>query len=111
MITPKSLTGIILTPVGATTYYTCPVNTKAIGTKLTLLNYSAGAETITPYLVESGGTAGNSNMIEKTKTIGTGETIDLSSIVNHVMLPGDTLQIACSTVSTVSMKFSYYEVT
>lgn len=62
-LTPKVLyTGGALTNVAAA-LYTCPPNTRAMITTATFLNTNVAAQTLTVYIVRSGGAAGTNNTI------------------------------------------------
>ena len=75
-------------------------------TAMYLCNYSASDRTATIYLVISGGSAGNSNMIYKEIPIAAGDTyiIDTERLV---LGNGDTIQALASSSTSITMTVSY----
>ena len=94
----------------AATYYTSPSNTTTIIKKLTVTNTSAGAVTVTIYLVASGGSAGAANTVTSAKSIAPGATYEAYECENHVLAPGDTLQALASSGASLTLKGSGIQV-
>lgn len=92
------------------TYYTAPVATRTRIDALAVTNTDASAQTISIWLVPSGGTAGDDNIIAKAKSIGAGETVRITAAVNQVLLAGGTLQAQGSIGSKLSIHASGVEV-
>jgi hypothetical protein len=90
----------------AASYYTSPANTTTIVKKCTVTNTSAGALTVTIYLVPSGGSAGATNTVTSAKSIAAGATYEAYECENHVLLAGDTLQALASAASSLTLKAS-----
>ena len=83
----------------------------AIIDKFTATNYSATAATISVNLVTSGGTAGNNDLIVKTKTLQAGETYTFPELVGHVLRPGGFISTLAGTASAINIRVSGREVT
>lgn len=88
-----------------TTYYTCPANTKVVLTNFHAYNPSAGAETLTVWIVDSGDTA--DDVSEKYKTsIATDTPVTLSDLHGVVLEAGDFIAASCSTATTINIRVS-----
>ena len=93
-----------------TTQYTA-TNVTTIIDKFTATNYSASAATISVNLVTSAGSAGNVNLITKTKTLQPAEVYTFPEIVGQVLNPGDFISTIAGTASAINMRVSGREVT
>jgi hypothetical protein len=93
-----------------TTQYTA-VNVTTIIDKFTATNYSASAATISVNLVTTAGSAGNSNLITKTKTLQPSEVYTFPELVGQVLNPGDFISTIAGTASAINMRVSGREVT
>jgi hypothetical protein len=96
---------------GAVAYYTAPANTRCVVKRLTLTNTSAGAVTVTLHLVASGGAAGDTNTITKTRTLAAAETWDCASAEGHVIEAGGTVQALASAATSITIVGSGVEIT
>jgi hypothetical protein len=83
----------------------------AIIDKFTATNYSSTAATISVNLVTSGGTAGNNDLIVKTKTLQAGETYTFPELVGHVLRPSGFISTLAGTASAINIRVSGREVT
>lgn len=83
----------------------------AIIDKFTATNYSALAATISVNLVNPGGTAGNDDLIVKTKTLQASETYTFPELVGHVLRPGGFISTLAGTASAINIRVSGREVT
>ena len=83
----------------------------AIIDKFTATNYSGTAATISVNLVTSGGTAGNNDLIVKTKTLQASETYTFPELVGHVLRPGGFISTIAGTASAINIRVSGREVT
>jgi vancomycin resistance protein YoaR len=92
-----------------TTQYTA-TNVSALIDKFTATNYSGTAATLSVNIVTSGDTAGNSNLVVKTKSIQPGETYSFPELVGHVLLPGGFISTIAGTASAVNIRVSGREV-
>ena len=93
-----------------TTQYTAN-NVTAIIDKFTATNYSASAATISVNLVTTAGSAGNLNLITKTKTLQPSEVYTFPELVGQVLNPGDFISTIAGTASAINMRVSGREVT
>ena len=93
-----------------TTQYTASGVT-AIIDKFTATNYDTAARTLSVNLVTSGDTAGNQNLIVKTKTLQAGETYTFPEIVGQVLASGGFISTIASAATTINIRASGREVT
>jgi len=93
-----------------TTQYTSS-NVTTIIDKFTATNYSATAATISVNLVTTAGSAGNINLITKTKTLQPSEVYTFPELVGQVLNPGDFISTIAGTASAINMRVSGREVT
>ena len=93
-----------------TTQYTANGVTTIID-KFTATNYSATAATISVNLVTVSGSAGNTNLITKTKTLQPAEVYTFPELVGQVLNPGDFISTIAGTASAINMRVSGREVT
>ena len=93
-----------------TTQYTATGVTTIID-KFTATNYSANAATISVNLVTSLDTAGNQNLIVKTKTLQATESYTFPELVGHVLAPGGSISTIAGTASAINIRASGREVT
>ncbi len=94
-----------------TTQYTAATGVTTIIDSFTATNYSATAATISVNLVTTAGSAGNNNLITKTKTLQPSETYGFPEIVRQVLNPGDFISTISGTASAINMRVSGREVT
>jgi hypothetical protein len=83
----------------------------AIIDKFTATNYSGGAATISVNLVTVSGSAGNSNLITKTKTLQASEVYTFPELVGQVLGVGDFISTIAGTATAINMRVSGREVT
>jgi hypothetical protein len=93
-----------------TTQYTANGVTTIID-KFTATNYSGSAATISVNLVTVAGSAGNSNLITKTKTLQPSEVYTFPELVGQVLNSGDFISTIAGTASAINMRVSGREVT
>ena len=93
-----------------TTQYTA-TNVTTIINKFTATNYNTSAATISVNLVTSAGSAGNSNLITKTKTLQPAEVYTFPELVGQVLGNGDFISTIAGTASAINMRVSGREVT
>ena len=93
-----------------TTQYTA-TGVTAIIDKFTATNYSASAATISVNLVTVAGSAGNTNLITKTKTLQASEVYTFPELVGQVLGAGDFISTIADTASAINMRVSGREVT
>ena len=93
-----------------TTQYTATGVTALID-KFTATNYSASAATISVNLVTSADTAGNQNLIVKTKTLQAGETYTFPELVGSALAPSGFISTIAGTASAINIRANGREVT
>jgi hypothetical protein len=93
-----------------TTQYTATGVTTIID-KFTATNYNTAAATISVNLVTLAGSAGNNNLITKTKTLQPAEVYTFPELVGQVLNPGDFISTIAGTASSINMRVSGREVT
>lgn len=91
------------------TQYTA-TGVRTIIDKLTATNYSGGAVTISVNLVTLADTAGNQNLIVKTKTLAAGETYTFPEIVGHILAAGDFISTIASAATSIAIRASGREI-
>jgi hypothetical protein len=92
----------------ATQYTAVGVNT--IIDKFTATNYSAVAATISVNLVTAAGTAGDANLITKTKTLQPAEVYTFPELVGQVLSPGAFISTIAGTATSINIRASGREV-
>lgn len=92
-----------------TTQYTANGVT-AIIDKFTATNYSANAATISVNLVTLDSSAGDANLIVKTKTLQASETYTFPELVGQVLAPGGFISTLAGTASAINIRASGREV-
>lgn len=93
-----------------TTQYTANGVTTIID-KFTATNYSGASVTLSVNLVTKTDTAGNQNLIVKTKTLAAGETYIFPEIVGQVLSSGDFISTIASAGLSVNIRASGREIT
>jgi hypothetical protein len=86
-------------------------NVTTIIDKFTATNYSATAATISVNLVTLAGTAGNDNLIVKTKTLQPSESYTFPEIVGFALRSGDFISTIAGTASAINIRSSGREIT
>lgn len=79
--------------------------------KFTATNYNTAAATISVNLVTAAGTAGNQNLITKTKTLQPSEVYTFPEIVGQVLASGGFISTIAGTAGTINIRASGREVT
>ena len=74
--------------------------------KFTATNYSATAATISVNLITAAGTAGNDNLIVKTKTLQPAETYTFPELVGQVLSNGSFISTIAGTASAINIRAS-----
>jgi hypothetical protein len=88
-----------------TTQYTS-AGVQTIIDKFTATNYSASAATISVNLVTPAGSAGDSNLIVKTKTLQPSETYTFPELVGHVLPVSGFISTIAGTASAINIRAS-----
>lgn len=79
--------------------------------KFTATNYNTAAATISVNLVTAAGSAGNDNLIVKTKSLQAGETYTFPELVGQVLSPSGFISTIAGTASAINIRASGREVT
>ena len=93
-----------------TTQYTASGVTALID-KFTATNYSGSAATLSVNLVTAAGSAGNDNLIVKTKTLQPSETYTFPELVGAALMPSGFISTLAGTASAVNIRVSGREIT
>lgn len=109
-VTAKVLIPAKIAESSQTTQYTA-TNVTTIIDKFTATNYSAGAVTISVNIVTSGGSAGNDNLITKTKSLQPAEVYTFPEIVGQILAPSGFISTICSAGTSINIRASGREVT
>ena len=109
-VTVKVLVPATTAANSQTTQYTA-TNVTTIIDKFTATNYSASAATLSVNLVTSGDTAGNQNLITKTKTLQAGEVYTFPELVGQVLMSGGFISTIAGTASAINIRVSGREIT
>jgi hypothetical protein len=88
-----------------TTQYTS-TGVQTIIDKFTATNYSASAATISVNLVTPTDTAGNQNLIVKTKTLQASETYTFPELVGHVLPVSGFISTIAGTATAINIRAS-----
>jgi hypothetical protein len=108
-VTVKVLVPAKIVEATQTTQYTA-TNITAIIDKFTATNYSATAATVSVNLVTAADTAGNQNLIIKTKTLQPAETYTFPELVGQVLMPSGFISTIAGTASAINMRVSGREI-
>jgi hypothetical protein len=108
-VTVKVLVPAKIVEAAQTTQYTAN-NVTTIIDKFTATNYSATAAAISVNLVTVAGSAGNLNLISKTKTLQPTEVYTFPELVGQVLNPGDFISTLAGTATAINMRVSGREV-
>jgi hypothetical protein len=109
-VTVKVLVPAKIVENSQTTQYTA-TGVTAIIDKFTATNYSGSAATISVNLVTVTGSAGNLNLITKTKTLQASEVYTFPELVGQVLGVGDFISTIAGTATAINMRVSGREVT
>lgn len=109
-VTPKRLASAELTASTAT-YYTAGTGVKTRIDALTLTNNDVASRTVSIWLVPSGGTADDTNLVIKDKAINTGNSYRVVEAIGHWLEAGGTIQSSASAATAVTIVASGVEYT
>lgn len=108
-VTVKVLIPAKIAESSQTTQYTASGVTTIID-KFTATNYSASAATISVNLVTGATTAGDANLITKTKTLQPSEVYTFPELVGQVLMPSSFISTIAGTASAINIRSSGREV-
>ena len=84
--------------------YTVPASLSRVRVdNISFTNYSAGGVTLTVQIIESGGSAGNTNIVVDAITIAAHETFEPSSVLQGLNA-GDTIQAVAGSVTSINCR-------
>jgi len=109
-VTPTQLIPPKIAENAQTTQYTSTGVTTIID-KFTATNYSASVVTLSVNLVTSADTAGNQNLIVKTKSLQAGETYTFPELVGHMLLASGFISTIASAATSINIMASGRQVT
>ena len=109
-VTVKVLIPAKIAEATQTTQYTATGVTTIID-KFTATNYNTVSATISVNLVTVAGSAGNLNLITKTKTLQPAEVYTFPELVGQVLGVGDFISTIASTATSINIRASGREVT
>lgn len=109
-VTVKNLVPAKYAENSQTTQYTA-TNCKTIIDKFTVTNISAANATISINLVASGGSAGSSNLIVKSKTVAPNATYLCPELIGHSIDASGFISTIASAVSALVIDVSGREIT
>lgn len=109
-VTVKVLIPAKIAEATQTTQYTA-VGVTTIIDKFTATNYSATAATISINVVTGADTAGNQNLITKTKTLQPAEVYTFPEIVGQVLMASGFISAIAGTATSINIRASGREVT
>jgi len=93
-----------------TTQYTA-TGVTAIIDKFTATNYNSSAATISVNIVTNADTAGNQNLIVKTKTLQPSETYTFPELVGVALEPSGFISTLAGTASSINIRANGREIT
>ena len=109
-ITPKKLAGGTIT-TSAAAYYTAAAAVKARIDACVVTNYSGTAATFSVWLVPTGGSADDTNIIVKTRSIAAGASGRVFEAIGQWIEGGGTIQMLASANSAITIAISGIEQT
>jgi hypothetical protein len=84
---------------------------KTIIDKFTATNFSASVAVISVNIVTTAGTAGNANLITKTKSLQPSEVYTFPEIVGQVLNAGDFISTIAGTATAINIRASGRQIT
>ena len=108
-VTVKVLIPAKIAEASQTTQYTANGVTTIID-KFTATNYSALAATLSVNLVTVSGSAGDANLITKTKTLQPAEVYTFPELVGQVLAPSGFISTLAGTATSINIRASGREV-
>ena len=108
-VTAKNIVPAKVAEATQTTQYTA-VNVTTIIDKFTATNFSGSSATISVNLVTYTDTAGNQNLITKTKSLGAAEVYTFPELVGQILSPGSFISTIAGTASAINIRVSGREI-
>ena len=99
----RLIEGALLT-TAAIPYYSSPAGIVTIIKKMAVTNISAAVQTVSVYLVPSGGSVGSAYAVAYAVSVpANGVPIEISGAENQVLMPGDYIAASCSAAADVNI--------
>lgn len=108
-VTLKTLVAPLQMQASQTTQYTA-TNVRTIIDKATVTNTDTSNRTFSVNLVQSGGAAGNANLVIDTKTVVPDETYLCPELVGQVLEPGAFISTLASAATSLTLRISGREI-
>jgi hypothetical protein len=108
-VTPTRLCATYV-PTAVDTLYTVGTGTVTRIDAMVLTNTDTSAQTVSVYLVPSGGTPDNSNIVMAAQSIAPGETRRVSGAIGQVLRAGGTIRALASAATKVAIYASGVEI-
>jgi len=109
-VTVKTLIAPVQMTNSQTTQYTTPAATRCIIDKATVTNTDTSVRSFSVNLVQSGGSASNSNLVIDTRGVQPDETYLCPELVGQVLDPGAFLSTIASASSALTLRVSGREI-
>lgn len=109
-LNPRPLAAGTLT-AAVVTYYTTPAAAKTRIDAFSVVNYSASPATFSIWLVPTGGTAGDTNLLVKDRSIAAGASGRILEAIGQWLSGGGTIQMSASAGAAVTVTVSGIEQT
>lgn len=93
-------------PGAAAVQYTAPANSKVIIRHAVFVNTTAGAITVTAYIIPTGGSVTDAGKIEDATSIAAHTAFTSPNLAGIVLNAGDTLQCFASAAASISLNAS-----
>jgi hypothetical protein len=108
-VTVKTLVAPVQMAATQTTQYTA-ASVRAVIDKATVTNTDTVSRTFSVNLVQSGGSASNSNLIVDTRTVQPDETYTCPELVGQVLDPGAFMSTIASAATALTLRVSGREI-
>ena len=108
---PKRLVNGSQLTVSAATYYTVPANSLMTIAAMSVTNTTGTPQTLTVYLVPSGGTAGVTNCICSGRVIAAGETYNVGGAIGQTLDAAGFIQALSDAGTALTLVASGYVTT
>lgn len=105
-LTAISLVQGVQLPNAVASQYLAPANSKVIIRHVTFTNTTAGAITVTAYVVPNGGSPGAASTVMSAQSVAGNATYVSPELSGIVLNAGDTLQCFASAATSISMNAS-----
>jgi hypothetical protein len=105
-IAPITLVQATDAPNAAAAQYTCPANSKVVVRHAVFVNHTAGAVTLSVYVVESGGSVTDARKVLDVLSIAAHTAYVSPELAGVVLNAGDAIQTVASASASISQNIS-----